>query len=382
MKRAFLIFILACSCRLYAQQPEPIFGKNKMLHSNEYYLEQKALWKKETEKDPKNANAWYYYYRADRNAYIVGEETDSLNTKGINRFERLKKTVSEMEKQVPESYQYNFVKWLNGNNDLSLLPYLEKAHMLAPSWTEPLMSLAYCYELKNNRSLRDQYAKAYYDSGEFSQGLLIYGSNLLVGLEKNAIILTEGDKDTDAILLLQGGKNLRKDIRLVNLNLLMGKEYREAIFRELKIPAWDIDPYGGNEDYELYRKNIILKIAQNKDKRPVYAAVSVSAPYTEHLLLAGNLYNTGLASLYSTRKIESVPLIEKNYTKLYSLDYLRNYPPGDATEEMVHRFNMNYLPALDLLIAHEQASGNNAKVQQYQALADKIRADSPDKDQH
>src|SRR3954462_15205273 len=84
--------------------PEKIYGKNKVLKSNEYYLEQMELWKKEIDKDPKNADAWYNYYRANRNAYIKGEEGDSQKTKGISRFDRLKGIVDGMEKNVPNSF--------------------------------------------------------------------------------------------------------------------------------------------------------------------------------------------------------------------------------------------------------------------------------------
>ena len=133
-----------------AQVPEKIYGKNRVLKTNEYYLQQRDLWKKEVDKNPENADAWYNYYRANRNAYIVGEEKDSLNTKGINRFERLKKIVDEMEKYVPESFEYNYVKWINGNNDQSLFPYLEKAHNVSPDRSEPLMDLVYYYEIKGD----------------------------------------------------------------------------------------------------------------------------------------------------------------------------------------------------------------------------------------
>ena len=71
--------------------------KNKVLKPNEYYLQQIELWKLEVEKDSKNADAWYNYYRASRNAYIKGEEDDSQKAKGISRFNRLKNIVDEMK---------------------------------------------------------------------------------------------------------------------------------------------------------------------------------------------------------------------------------------------------------------------------------------------
>ncbi len=115
----FISIVLVCANNsLVAQIPEKIYGKNTVLKSNEYYLQQIPLWKNEIDMNPKNADAWFNYYRANRNAYIKGEEDNSQKSKGISRFDRLKNIVDEMEKQVPNSYEYNFVKWLNGNNEI------------------------------------------------------------------------------------------------------------------------------------------------------------------------------------------------------------------------------------------------------------------------
>ena len=42
---------------LFAQVPEKIYGKNKVLKPNEYYMQQMELWKVEIEKDSLNADA-------------------------------------------------------------------------------------------------------------------------------------------------------------------------------------------------------------------------------------------------------------------------------------------------------------------------------------
>ena len=389
MKKSLLLLLcfLFIICTIsFAQKPEKIYGKNIVLKSNDYYLQQKELWKAETEKNSKNADAWYNYYRADRNSYIVGEETDSLNTKGINRFQRLEKIVSNMENQIPNSFEYNFAKWLNGNNNHSLFPYLEKAHKLAPERTEPLMSLVYYYETKGNYPLKAKYAKEYYDTGEFSPGILNYGYNMLVGLEKDAIVLTEGDKDTDAILLLQNGKGIRTDVQLLNLNLLLIIEYRERIFKELEIPAFSIDPLANDEGFYKYQQTIIEHITKNKKGRPIYVAISASEPFTKNI--KEKLFLTGLAYRYSTTKIDELEILKNNFEELYALDYLKIYFAKDMTIEMTHRFNLNYLPAIYLLHKYYSNSDNplnanpekQSKAKTYFDLMQKIKDDSPDKE--
>ncbi len=342
-----------------------------MLKPNDYYLQQIPLWKNEIDKNPKNADAWFNYYRANRNAYIKGEEDNSQKSKGISRFDRLKNIVDEMEKQVPNSYEYNYVKWLNGNNDLSLFPYLEKAHILSPQSAEPIMSLIFYYEIKGDYVKRDENIEAFYSIGDYSAGLLNYSYNLLSALDNNAIVFTEGDKDTEAILLLTKGKKYRPDVRMLNMNLLLIKEYRERIFNELEIPQLHFEPITNEENYEKFQQLIIKRVAENKKARPVYVAVTVTKPYTN--VINKDLYLTGLAYLYSTKKIDSISLLVQNVEQVFLLDYLKEYfSIDDISVGNVCSMNGNYLFPFATLSRHYYSIGNIAKADYYKKLALKV----------
>jgi hypothetical protein len=365
-----LLFFIVTTNAL-AQTPEEIYGKNKLLKPNEYYLKQIPLWKKEVDKNPKNADAWYNYYRANRNAYIKGEEDNSQKAKGVSRFDRLKNIVDEMEKQVPNTFEYNFVKWLNGNNDLSLFPYLEKAHQLSPQSSEPIMSLIFYYEIKGNYIKRNESIETYYKLGDYSPGLLNYSFNLLSALDTNAIVFTEGDKDTEAILLLTQGKKYRSDVKMLNVNLLLIKEYREKVFNELEIPQLDFEPITNEENYEKFQQLIIKRVAENKKARPVYVAVTVTKPYTN--TINKDLYLTGLAYLYSKKKIDNISLLVQNVEQVFLLDYLNEYfSIGDISIGNVHSMNGNYLFPFATLSLHYLSIGNAVKANYYKKLALKV----------
>ncbi|MGV3630519.1 MAG: hypothetical protein ACO1O6_04915 [Bacteroidota bacterium] len=353
--------------KAYGQKPEKIYGKNRVLKTNEYFLQQSALWKKETDKNPKDPDAWYNYYRASRNAYIVGEEAESSNSKGKSRFDRLNGIVDAMWKKVPNSFEYHYVKWLNGYNDPGLFPFLEKAHRISPERTEPLMDLALYYEIAGDSILQKKYCAAFYNSGEYSPGLLNYSYNMLSGVEPNAIILTEGDKDTEGTWLLQAGSGHRTDVKLLNVNLLFIKEYRERVFRELgvKIPAFD--PMENEENFALFRQTLIRELSLNTRNRPVYAAVTLGIDYTSKI--SENLYLTGLASLYSQKPVDHFAALQKNFGQLYKLDYLTLSFPGDLSADNVKQFNGNYLPACALLIEHYLLSGEETKADVIKKLA-------------
>ena len=357
-----------------AQTPQKIYGKNKVLKSNEYYLQQIPLWKIEVDKNPKNADAWFNYYRANRNAYIKGEEDNSQQSKGISRFDRLKNIVDEMEKQVPNSYEYNYVKWLNGNNDLSLFSYLEKAHNLSPQSSEPIMNLIFYYEIKGDYIKRNENIEAFYKLGGYSPGLLNYSYNLLSALDKNAIIFTEGDKDTEAILLLTQGKKYRPDVQMLNVNLLLIKEYRERIFNELEIPQLDFEPIANEENYEKFQQLIIKLVSENKKTRPVYAAVTVTGAYTNTIIK--DLYLTGLAYLYSSNNIDNMPLLGQNVEQVFLLDYLKEYfSINDISVGNVNSMNGNYLFPFAELSHYYYRIGNISNADYYKKLALKVATD-------
>ena len=317
-----------------AQTPEKIYGKNKVLKSNEYYLQQIPLWKIEVDKNPKNADAWFNYYRANRNAYIK----------------------------------------LNGNNDLSLFSYLEKAHNLSPQSSEPIMNLIFYYEIKGDYIKRNENIEAFYKLGDYSPGLLNYSYNLLSALDKNAIIFTEGDKDTEAILLLTQGKKYRPDVQMLNVNLLLIKEYRERIFNELEIPQLDFEPIANEENYEKFQQLIIKLVSENKKTRPVYAAVTVTGAYTNTIIK--DLYLTGLAYLYSSNNIDNMPLLGQNVEQVFLLDYLKEYfSINDISVGNVNSMNGNYLFPFAELSHYYYRIGNISNADYYKKLALKVATD-------
>lgn len=376
MSKTILLFfvLLSGTAKSFAQVPEKIYGKNKVLKTNDYYLQQMELWRKEVDKDPKNADAWFNYYFASRDAYIVGEEKRTMEGKTTARFERLAAIVDNMEKNIPGSFEYNYIKWANGFHDEKLLPYLEKARQLAPQRTEPLMDLALYYEMKGNYAEKNKNAKAYYDSGEYSPGLLTYSYNMLSGLDKNAIIITEGDKDTEGTWLLQAAKNIRTDVKLLNINFLYIKEYRERIFSELGIPQLDYDPVKTDAGYAEFNATVIELVAKNAGGFPVYAGSTLSKTYTDSV--KDRLYINGLSYLYSTTPVDSFALLRKNLEQVYLMDDLKVYLPHDISEGNVHFFNLNYMPALAVLSADYAKAGDRVKALCYEELACKVATDA------
>ena len=111
MKKICLIVIIAIvlgynsNCYTQNEKPEKIYSFVKVDKPAKWYKEQSVLWKKEIDKNMKNADAWYNYYRARK--YSV--ETDTIESKNVKAYEGLADIIKQMEKEVPDSYEYNLL---------------------------------------------------------------------------------------------------------------------------------------------------------------------------------------------------------------------------------------------------------------------------------
>jgi len=162
---------------------------------------------------------------------------------------------------------------------------------------------------------------------------------------------------------------------MLNVNLLLIKEYRDNVFRELKIPPLDFEPMTNEESYEKFRQAIIKHVNKNEDGRPVYAAVTVSKPYTE--TINKDLYLTGLAYQYSKKKIDNISILENNVEELFLLDYLKEYfAISDISVGNVKSMNGNYLLPFAALSLHYSKIGCVVKAQYYKDLALKVATDA------
>ena len=160
--------------------PEKVVSIRKVVKPHAWYVQQANLWEQEIEKDPSNADAWMNYYTANRMAKITGKVDEPADR---HRFSSLDHIVKRMEKSVPNSFEYHYIKWYNGNGNTQLFGHLEKAFEIDPFRTETYYDFILYYELTGERSRMAEFCKKLFNRNDISPALLAYNYNVLQSLE-------------------------------------------------------------------------------------------------------------------------------------------------------------------------------------------------------
>lgn len=337
-------------------KPETVPGLTQMHMSTEWYREQAALWKQVAEREPQNGTAWLNYFKASRYAGF-GDTSASQEEKA----ERMQAIVTSMSKAIPNSFEYHYVAWWNGGNNPEEFPHLEKAYQIRPDDSELSDEFISYYELQGDKENMQNFCRKWYATQSMSPALLNYHYNVLMSLEKNAVLVTSGDNDTYPIWLLQYAKGIRPDVLVLNTGLIGMPEYRKRLLKDNGIggdPAL-LDLEGKENIYWHDAMAQFLKsVAEKTEKRPVYFALTASPEYLS--LVREDLYTVGLVSKYSAKRIDNIALLKKNWEK-YHLDYL-NFSVYDENylfnKQLVHQLNLNYITPAVLLYEHYLLAGD------------------------
>lgn len=363
MKKIFLLTLVISLFAAYtkAQKAEIIQSITKVPMSNEYYTKQAQLWKAELDKNNTSAQAWFNYYRANRYMQIAGEND---TVRGNSRFDRLKGIIDDMEKKIPNSFEFNYLKWLNSGNDLTQFKYLEKAYAIDPEREETYPDFVSGYEFMMMPDKRDMFAQKWYSKGSVSPGYLNYNYNVLMSLKPNAIILTVGDNDTYPLWVLQAQFGIRKDVQVINLSMLYNEAYMKKLSNQLQFDY--INPMESISNAKLYVSSIVKRIANNKANRPTFTALTVDEKYTSSV--SNELYLVGLAYEYNNEKFDNIAVLKGNMEQKFALDYLQMQFYKDNAEASVKLANGNYLVPMITLFEHYKLSNEHDGMEKWKRL--------------
>ena len=365
MKKIVLLTLFLCSFISLskagnATQPEKIEAISKVSYPLDYYIEQANLWKLETEKNSANPGAWLNYFRAARYANML--------TRTEEKPFEMTAIVAATETAIPNSFEYYFIHYMSNDWSDERFGYLLKAHEIAPDRPEIYHDLITWHTVNGNEVEVRFFSRKLFEAGEFYPALLAWNYNLLASAEPDAILLTHGDNDTYPAWVLQSVKNIRTDVKVLNVNLLMYDTYRKKIFESLGIPS--IENPDKEDDPDLYLA--IVRQILTQAQQPVY--LSVSIPEVTREAFAGNLFLTGLAFKYAPQSFDNVAVLKNNVENRFLKDYLKVDFNPDSVSSVMNSMNLNYLPSLLMLYQHYTAAGEKEKALDMEDLLRKIAA--------
>ena len=314
-----------------------------------YYTSQKDIWKQKIELNQTDANAWFNYYQALRYENYTG-----ISSISSQKAEELASVVSKMSKLIPTSFEYNLTNYINGNNNPALFSFLQKAYKLNSNHPEVLKQLVAYYEITGNSSKRNEHLNSLNSINRYAEGISNYNFNVIKSIEKNGVILTNGENDTYPLWLAQN-KEKRPDITIVNLELMLDKNYQQNVFSKLGI----------NSPYMANSSSVFNKILSGTNKQ-AYVGLSVNKTYLKSKVK--DLYLVGLVFKFSKTKIENLKLLDELWNKKLNTSYLSKPVNNTASRQM----NKNYLMPLITLRNYYKNTGNLVESKKKEALILKL----------
>ena len=156
-----------------------------------------------------------------------------------------------------------------------------------------------CIRDRLNRDLDGvkEFSRKWLESGAISTGILNWNYNQLMSLEKDAILLTQGDNDTYPSWMLQYAHSVRPDVKVININLLRQKKYCDAILQENGIGSFP-NSIDENITWKVDFTPLANHIFNESKRRPVYMNVAIPKSIRDNF--SDKLYTVGLASVSYT----------------------------------------------------------------------------------
>ena len=285
-----IILIVITGCQKYGkniERPEKIVSKREVVYNQQTYSRLAKLWKEYYSEFPSEdayAN-WMYAAR-----YAHWDNYKMLLEDGLRKYysNPTLMFLSAIEKQ-------------SKSDNLESTHLLEKAAQLDPSNLDPWFSLTINYMESENTEKFEVALNHILKKGAIADEIMDYNFNVLTLLEKDAILITNGDNDTYPGWIITRILKYRPDVRIVNRSLL-NTEWYPQFLKDDGIPNFTT-----HDKLTKLRKDILNQIKDGQMKMPT----------------AGPFSDTLISNIIKTARVEHRPVYLAS--TLYSSDIINRY---------------------------------------------------------
>ena len=374
MKKVIILAaFFATSAFCFAQKPQPVYSIIRQVQNFDWYEEQAKAWKHEIDNGTTNPMAWVYWNEANRMAANFCNEYEKWKSKNGSYFMPQDSILKSAETHIPNTFEYYFLKMRyedNRNVDKEVFNYwLFKAQEIRPYDDLLFPFLLNYYLFKDDKPNIEFTCKKWFESNEIPMEILTTLYNMLISLDKNAILLVNGDNDTYPCWVLQNAKNIRPDVLVMNISLACGvPQYRKNIFAEN-----EIKPLKNDLNY-VTNQELIKHLIENIKNRPIYMSAFVGQNvYKEY---ENKMYHTGLAFKYSEKPFNNLEVLRDNVENKFLLDFLKESFYTTHSQTVINIFKASHLSMFLQLYNHYKQTGKTDKAQKIKELSIAIAKNS------
>lgn len=264
--------------------------------------------------------------------------------------------VDQLEENSPESFEYNYFKYVAGNYDVSLIEHLKKAEALRPTNSDVQIQMAAYYIIINDKVNALKYLEKLVVSTRLNKDVIDYAEDLVQSASKNQVLITHGFDDSYATAYVQLSKNIRTDVKLISLDFLQSEKYRQNLSAEgFKLPVRT------TIDVQYFQEFCSINTAKT-------LSISLTTPKEYLTPIQQNLFVVGLVFEYHTDlTFNNFDKNEELWTKVLTKKLINN-----ATNEKAKQLSSNYLPMLLVLRKVYDQKNETEKVKEIDKALDKV----------
>ncbi|MGB3465014.1 MAG: SUMF1/EgtB/PvdO family nonheme iron enzyme, partial [Cyclobacteriaceae bacterium] len=354
--RKFLVF-LAFLPLLAAANTEPLPSRLKVLKHSSWYQDKAVYWKRQIDRNPDMADAWFNYYFSLTYANAPAETRKKVAETALSKW--------------PELYETKLIAAKDLGYSDEGMAYYNDIRLLRPDDPEVLSIGLLHAEINADMTEKRRIAQRLFDLNLISPSLYNYAYNLLMSVGEDAVLFSEGEHTSIPLVVLQEVMDVRPDVKIVNINLLEEAGYRVDVLRLL----------GLDQKYKtLSRADMLARLPESSVNRPLYFSMTVRKHLLEAFSTRLNL--TGLALKYVPDNLNTTRELAENFSRFLT-DYLVADFNNEGESAAGRVLEPNYLPGLIILKAYFDQTNQSmmmkrtdrliSRVSEYAGLTSQVR---------